>query len=263
MVPVTLYTDSDAIRGCLGVTDNELLDEMIVGAQVALELEADLDDWLPSHADLPDAPTVSAAAVTAAQLPYTDALDGLDWATTNLSGAQTDFDAAEWELAVAEDTLRFAQQNPPADPATQTRYDDALWEYNVAAGKLDFAKQLLAENQTLVNEVKAVLDTAKAKLKTDTRSANLLRLYSMWFCAATCISIMQMAAPKKHTNGKDAFERFVADMDSLKTNALTKADQYRTSLAALQQVDVSTTPAVMVAASTPAYDPVTNEGYSE
>lgn len=262
MVPVTLYTDSDAIRGCLGVTDNELLDEMIVGAQVALELETDLDGWLPSHADLLGAPTVSAAAVTAAQLTYTDALDGLTWATDNLARGQSSFDNAEWELAVAEDTLRFAQQNPPVSPATQTRYDDALWEYNVALGQLDSAKSLLTTNQVLTNEAKAVLDAAKATEKRDTRSVGLLRLYSMWFCASTCIPTMQMAAPKKHTNGKDAFERFVTDMDKLLVNAQSKAAQYKTTLAELQQVDVSTVPAVMVASSTPTYDPITNEGFS-
>lgn len=262
MVPVTLYTDSDAIRGCLGVTDNELLDEMIVGAQVALELEADLDDWLPDHALLLDAPTVSAATVAAVQLTYTEALDGLSWAVTNLSRAQSNFDAAEWELAVATSTLETAQQNPPVDPATQTRYDDAVRGYDQATSTLNEAKRLLDLNQAEVDTAKAQLDAAKATAKRDTRSVSLLRLYSMWFCATSCISIMQMAAPKKHTNGKDAFERFVADMDSLKTNAMSKADQYRTSLAALQQVDVSSTPAVMAAVSNPAYDPITNDGFS-
>jgi hypothetical protein len=48
--PITAYTDTDAIRSALGVTDNEVTDAMLVDQRLALELTVDLDGWADGHA---------------------------------------------------------------------------------------------------------------------------------------------------------------------------------------------------------------------
>jgi len=50
--PIGPYTTTDAIRGGIGVTDNEITDAMLVDQQLELELEVDLATWLPTHATL-------------------------------------------------------------------------------------------------------------------------------------------------------------------------------------------------------------------
>jgi hypothetical protein len=47
-----LYTTTDAIRGCFGITDNELLDEFFVNQRMDLQLELDLDSWVSTHATI-------------------------------------------------------------------------------------------------------------------------------------------------------------------------------------------------------------------
>lgn len=46
---VTAYTDTDAIRGSIGVDAQDCPDDMIVGSNLQLELETDLAEWLPDH----------------------------------------------------------------------------------------------------------------------------------------------------------------------------------------------------------------------
>jgi len=49
---ITAYTTTDAIRGAIGLTDNEVTDAMLVDQNLALELENDLLGWIPTHATL-------------------------------------------------------------------------------------------------------------------------------------------------------------------------------------------------------------------
>jgi len=49
---ITAYTTTDAIRGAIGLTDNEVTDAMLVDQNLALELESDLLGWIPNHAAL-------------------------------------------------------------------------------------------------------------------------------------------------------------------------------------------------------------------
>lgn len=49
-VAVTNYTDSDKIRGLLGLTDNELSDSQVTNSMMTEALLSDLEDWLPTHA---------------------------------------------------------------------------------------------------------------------------------------------------------------------------------------------------------------------
>ncbi len=51
-LPITVYTSTDAVRGAIGLTDNELLDETLVNQGIDDELTVDLDNWLPTHAAL-------------------------------------------------------------------------------------------------------------------------------------------------------------------------------------------------------------------
>jgi len=49
MIQVTRYTTSDAIRGSLGVDPQDCSDEVIASSNLEVELEVDLDGWLPTH----------------------------------------------------------------------------------------------------------------------------------------------------------------------------------------------------------------------
>jgi hypothetical protein len=49
MIQVTRYTTSDAIRGSLGVDPQDCSDEVIASSNLEVELEVDLDGWLPNH----------------------------------------------------------------------------------------------------------------------------------------------------------------------------------------------------------------------
>lgn len=51
-VPIAKYTTTDAVRGALGVTDNELEDAMLQNQQLDMALLSDLAAWLPNHAAL-------------------------------------------------------------------------------------------------------------------------------------------------------------------------------------------------------------------
>lgn len=47
-----LYTTYEAVRGSLGVTSEDCSDSVIVESNLELELEVDLDTWLPTHATI-------------------------------------------------------------------------------------------------------------------------------------------------------------------------------------------------------------------
>jgi hypothetical protein len=49
---LTEYTDTDAVRGALALDADEIPDEMLVNQGLEQALLADLDDWLPTHADI-------------------------------------------------------------------------------------------------------------------------------------------------------------------------------------------------------------------
>lgn len=65
-LPITTYTDTDAIRGAVGVTNNEITDAMLTEQGLSIELTVDLDGWLPTHAAIQAAG--EAATPTAAEL---------------------------------------------------------------------------------------------------------------------------------------------------------------------------------------------------
>lgn len=52
MLPLTEYTDTDAVRAVVGVTDNEVPDLMLTQQGLTLSLTLDLGEWLPSHATI-------------------------------------------------------------------------------------------------------------------------------------------------------------------------------------------------------------------
>lgn len=45
-----IYTDYEAIRGSLGVDEEDCPDALIADSKLTVELEIDLDTWLPTHA---------------------------------------------------------------------------------------------------------------------------------------------------------------------------------------------------------------------
>lgn len=263
MTPVTPYTNTDAIRGCLGVTDNELLDEMIVDSRFALQLEMDLEEWLPGHASLQVAATAASDAVTASQLTLDTANETLTASETTLDSAGVAVATATSALATAQANYDAAAANPPVDPSIEAALQEANLALVVANGALAAAQNAHEEALDAVTAAQTDLAAKLVTLKKAQRSFGLLVLYSMWFCAVLAVGVIRMAAPKKNTNGKDAFERFVVDMDNLAANAEAKAAQFRAMLSTDQGITPESTSIVMAGASTPAYDPMTNEGFTE
>ena len=51
-VVITDYTNSDAVRGAIGLTDNEVTDGMLADQNIDKALTLDLDEWLPTHATI-------------------------------------------------------------------------------------------------------------------------------------------------------------------------------------------------------------------
>lgn len=60
-IAIAVYTDTSAVRGAIGLTDNEVTDDMIVDSRLDLELESDLYEWLPTHEDVWEAGSAVAA----------------------------------------------------------------------------------------------------------------------------------------------------------------------------------------------------------
>lgn len=59
------YTNTDAVRGCLGVDKDDCPDRYMVDSQVELELSLDLDTWLSTHAALFTAGTTGTPSASA------------------------------------------------------------------------------------------------------------------------------------------------------------------------------------------------------
>lgn len=263
MLPVTPYTNTDAIRGCLGVTENELLDEMIVNARFDLQLETDLDQWLPGHSLLKDAADAASDAVNASLVLKDTAEETLTASETSLASAGARLHLADVALAAAQASYDTASQNPPVSPtitadlaAAQQERTDALAEqttattaYNQADAAFTAAKSDLAEKTAL--------------LKVARKTTGLITLYSMWFCVALAVPVVQMAAPKKNTNGKDAFERFANAADGLLMNAKMQTEKFKDMLSTDQGITDALGTLVLAARSVPEYDPMTNDGYTE
>lgn len=47
--PITAYTTADAVRGAIGLTDNEVTDTMLVDQNLPVALLLELDSWLATH----------------------------------------------------------------------------------------------------------------------------------------------------------------------------------------------------------------------
>jgi hypothetical protein len=52
MEQVTAYTDTNAIRASIGVDSADCEDSLIIDSNLELELEVDLEEWLPTHATI-------------------------------------------------------------------------------------------------------------------------------------------------------------------------------------------------------------------
>lgn len=52
MAALGAYTTTQAVRGCMGVDDNDAKDSVMVDSKLDLELSLDLDTWLATHAAL-------------------------------------------------------------------------------------------------------------------------------------------------------------------------------------------------------------------
>ena len=64
------YTTTEAVRGCLGVDEDDIPDAYMVDSKLDVELTVDLDSWLATHAALYAAgtavsPTAEEAAIAA------------------------------------------------------------------------------------------------------------------------------------------------------------------------------------------------------
>lgn len=51
------YTTTEAVRGCLGIDEDDCPDNFMIESNLSLELTVDLDGWLPTHAALYSAGT--------------------------------------------------------------------------------------------------------------------------------------------------------------------------------------------------------------
>jgi len=49
-LPVTSYATTDEVRACIGVTDNEMPDDMLMDMSLGLSIIADMEVWLDDHA---------------------------------------------------------------------------------------------------------------------------------------------------------------------------------------------------------------------
>lgn len=59
------YTTTEAVRASLGVDDSDIPDEYLLNSGLDLELQLDLDDWLPEHEELADRSAKSALSLYA------------------------------------------------------------------------------------------------------------------------------------------------------------------------------------------------------
>ena len=158
-VAITNYTNSDAVRGAVGLTDNEVTDPMLEDQNLASALLLDLEDWLPTHKDIYEAGRV----------------------------------------------------NSP---------------------------------------------TAAAKKQYD-----ILKLYSMWYCACRMTRTMALAMPEKISDGKAEMKRFnETDLKGIAEEACSMSSLYKTQLQEDLGETVDSTGYSPMGVASPDYDPVTNEG---
>lgn len=262
MVAVTPYTDSDAIRGCLGVTDNELLDEMVIAAQYDLELQLNLGEWLPDHSSIGAAADAASAAVNEAQLSLTSAREALTASESSLVDAGAVVTQATTALASAQAAYDTAAGNPPVDAAIEQTLLDAQNSLATAIAAQSAASQTVVDDSAAVDSATAALAAAKAASLAPTRSFGLLRLYSMWFCANLAMTTLQLSTPKKSSNGKDSFERFPIDMEVLAARVAERVSYFQDLVKTDQGIETDTDLGfALAAASVPNYDPITNEGF--
>lgn len=93
MTALGTYTTTEAVRGCLGVDQDDCPDRYMVDSQVALELSLDLDGWLPTHAALYTAgtagsPTTAAKAIADRLKLYAQWFVALEFANRPLTVPQ-------------------------------------------------------------------------------------------------------------------------------------------------------------------------------
>lgn len=156
--PLTNYTTTDAVRGAIGLTDNEVTDEMLVDQNLSAALLLELGVWLPTHKAIYEAGRINA---------------------------------------------------PTADALTQY---------------------------------------------------NMLRLYSMWWCACRAAK-MVLAIPEKISDGKAEMKRFnTLNLEGIAEEACGMATRYQIQLQEELGETIDTSGYSLMGSATPAYDPVTNEG---
>jgi len=61
---LTSYTNTAAVRACLGVDEQDCPDSILLDSNLALELLVDLDEWLSTHATIYTAGTATATTPT-------------------------------------------------------------------------------------------------------------------------------------------------------------------------------------------------------
>lgn len=254
MVPVTQYTNSDAIRAAVGVTDNELSDAMMTDSSYDLQIEADLDSWV-DHESIATSANAASAAVAAAET-------SLVTNQTALTAAETSLALASAGAATATSALDAAQAAYDADPspANYTALTDAISANAVAQAQLATADSNLLVAQTNLATATTTLADAKATQKTAQKRANLLSLYAMWAGGVLAAATI-LALPRKQTNGKDAFERFAPEsIRDAQRHAAEQREKYRGLLEG-EQLDLISLRPSFAQLSSPAYDPITNDGF--
>lgn len=65
---LTSYTNTAAVRACLGVDDQDCPDAILIDSNLALELLVDLDEWLETHVSIYTAGTAVSPAPTAEEV---------------------------------------------------------------------------------------------------------------------------------------------------------------------------------------------------
>ena len=254
MVPVTQYTNSDAIRAAVGVTDNELTDAMITASSYGLQIEAELDLWI-DHESIATSANAASAAVAAAET-------SLVTTQTALTAAETSLALASAEAATATSALDAAQADYDADPSgpNYSALQDAISTNAVKQAVLATANSNLLVAQSNNSAAEATLATARQTLKTAQKKADLLSLYAMWAGGVLAVATI-LAIPRKQTNGKDGFERFALDgLKDVQRHAMKQREKYRGLLEA-DTIDLLDYRPSLGRLSSPAYDPITNDGF--
>lgn len=91
------YTTTQAVRGCLGVDEEDIPDSYMVDSKLDVELSVDLDSWLAAHAALYAAgtatsPTAEEAAIAARISLYAQWFCALEMANRPMTLPQNNSD---------------------------------------------------------------------------------------------------------------------------------------------------------------------------